>query len=81
MAKAVLVLDMPENCSDCCLCNNGYCTKKLMCCNFNTEEKRAEWCPIKELPQKQIHHNTDTPHHRWAMNGWNACLNEILKEE
>lgn len=36
-------------------------------------------CPLKELPQKQSIHCTDTTHHRFAKDGYNACINEILK--
>lgn len=36
-------------------------------------------CPLREVPEKQTIHSTDTQHHRFAKDGWNACINEILK--
>lgn len=36
-------------------------------------------CPLKEVPQKQTIHSIDTPHHRWAKNGYNACIDKILE--
>lgn len=89
MAKAVLVIDMPENCYKCKLGYLGVHRSSghtEWCCKLyptliGSHTEKPEWCPLKELPQKQAQHSIDTPHHRWAKNGWNACLNEILKEE
>ena len=79
MAKAVLVMDMPENCEDCPAMRivNGYyiCQAKR---NLNRSEKRPDWCPLRELPERANH-----PEH-WDNGrfdkGWNACLDEILKK-
>lgn len=59
MKKAVLVVDMPENCEECdflewrkdddwgdgnyCSINGGQC---LNC-------KKPDWCPLRELPEKK----------------------------
>lgn len=43
------------------------------------EEVHLSDCPLKEVPQKQSIHCTDTTHHRFAKDGYNACINEILK--
>lgn len=43
------------------------------------EEMHLSNCPLKELPQKQTIHCTDTTHHRFAKDGWNACINEIIR--
>ena len=42
-------------------------------------KSKPDWCPLREVPQKQTIHCTDTPHHRWAKSGYNACIDEILR--
>lgn len=96
MAKAVLVIDIPESCSKCkfmyefqgikkCqlmnVLNNG--DSKLSQSTFT--QKRHDRCPLRELPEKkEINYNKN--HYMsnfWTgakRVGWNACLNEILKE-
>lgn len=89
MAKAVFVMDMPENCADC------YCgyferdTKELnLVCGATGEDAnnvgKPDWCPLQELPEKMKvcgkYPQTDgiTPSYKV---GWNACLDEILKTD
>ena len=86
MAKAVWVMDMPGSCSKCkflyefqgikkCqlmnVLNNG--ASKLSQSTFT--EKRHDWCPLRELPEKSDH-----PEHcdngRFDA-GWNECLDAI----
>lgn len=86
MAKAVWVMDMPGSCSKCkflyefqgikkCqlmnVLNNG--ASKLSQSTFT--EKRHDWCPLRELPEKSAH-----PEHcdngRFDA-GWNGCLDAI----
>lgn len=52
MSKAVLVMDMPENCRD---CNYFGLTCKLMNkkCNYFNEDGRAKDCPLRELPERK----------------------------
>lgn len=95
MSKAVLVIDMPKSCSKCkflyefqgikkCqlmnVLNNG--ASKLSQSTFT--EKRHDKCPLKELPERETE-MTDADdlgkdYVRGTMDGWNACLDEILKE-
>ena len=85
MAKAVLVMDMPETCFG---CNFGYlgfdeedtcqAYEKVRKIDFDTYEK-PDWCPLLELPK---HRNTTGPMsaERLLLNaGYNDCLDEILK--
>lgn len=88
MAKAVLIMDeMPECCAD---CSCGYFesgTKKLnLICGATGEDAnnvgKPDWCPLRELPEKiselkSGYENLSTSIRRV---GWNACLDEILKE-
>lgn len=96
MSKAVLVIDIPESCSKCkfmyefqgikkCqlmnVLNNG--ASKLSQSTFT--EKRHDWCPLRELPEKK----EELPIEEYEFgslgkaftSGWNACLDEILKAD
>lgn len=83
MSKAILVIDMPKNCAECPCYNET----DFYHCNLNDKyiafdqslTERPNWCPLKEVPQKQTIHSIDTPHHRWAKNGYNACIDDILE--
>lgn len=93
MEKAILIIDMPQNCAECdfsecrkdqdwgdgdyCTINGGQC---LNC-------KRPEWCPLRELPEKkpevEIRKCKGSTKGTWKVPllenvGWNACINKIL---
>lgn len=81
MPKAVLVMDMPENCFKCRLQNFLNC-KIVKGCHVGGN--RPDWCPLRELPEKMKvcgkYPQPDgiTPSYKV---GWNACLDEILKDD
>lgn len=83
MAKAVLVMDMPESCFGCNFCHincsdgDEYSCQALEVAgpvDSNTYEK-PEWCPLRELPEKANH--PDYCDNGRFDKGWNACLEEI----
>jgi len=93
MPKAILVMDMPESCSKCkfmyefqgikkCqlmnVLNNG--ASKLSQSTFT--EKRHDLCPLRELPEKisELKSGYEDISTSIRRVGWNACLDEILKE-
>ena len=95
MAKAVLVMDMPESCSECKFLYEFQGIKKCQLMNVlnggasmlsqNTFTlKRHEKCPLRELPERE----TDMPdaddlgaeYVRGTVDGWNACLEKITGE-
>lgn len=90
MAKAVLVMDMPKSCSMCKFLYEFQGIKKCQLMNVlyggasklsqNTfAVKRHEKCPLLELPErKKLTYNNLCADNK--ANGWNACLDEILKE-
>ena len=87
MSKAILVMDMPKSCRECDLrvigsCN--FCTgaggRKIDQMKIINNDIKPDWCPLREAPQKQTVNCTDTTHHRFAKDGWNHCIDEILKE-
>lgn len=84
MAKAVLVMDMPESCFGCNLCHINSSGGEDRCQAFevsrpvNSETyEKPDWCPIRELPEKANH--PDYCDNGRFDKGWNACLDEILK--
>ena len=89
MAKAVLVMDMPECCADCQLADDD--SSGLYCMpaddyydGSDSSEDRASFCPLRELPEKKETRTTLECHSngKWTEGmkaGWNACINEILK--
>lgn len=92
MSKSILVIDTPRVCVDCpchfagesgmVICGvNG---KQLL--SVDIETFKPDWCPLRKVPQKKA----DIRSHRQGaiylilerrfINGYNACIDEILKE-
>ena len=84
-------MNMPECCAD-CYC--GYFerdTKELnLVCGATGEDAnnvgKPDWCPLRELPEKNPSNPELAPGVYYTekvcevyKNGWNACLDEILK--
>lgn len=91
MAKAVLVMDMPERCDKCLLLLKIPQKDGLALClarptngqeEYNPKREkswRPDWCPLRKLPERKKLTYTDLDADNKA-NGWNDCLDEILKE-
>lgn len=86
MAKAVLVMDMPETCKDCSCKYPSYKDDALYDCaitgktipiNGGRYGEKPDWCPLRELPKK-ANHPAYCDNGRFDK-GWNACLDKILK--
>ena len=94
MSKCVLVMDMPSNCKDCNMSVLGIEPHTgqmcFRCVHYPTimvlpkETKRPDWCPLRELPEKmQVcgkypQEDKIVPSYKI---GYNACIDELLKEE
>lgn len=89
MSKCVLVMDMPSSCVKCGLyeyaisrCN---ATDKFQ--NDISEDFKPEWCPLKPMPEKVETFNceelcdVDDWYDSGYNNGYNACIDELLKGE
>lgn len=88
MPKAVLIMDMPENCEHCACKYPSYKDDALYDCaitgktvpiNGGRYGKKPDWCPLRELPEKIPEHKSgyediNTTLHR---EGWNACIDAI----
>ena len=82
MAKAVLVVDMPEDCVVCEFYNSEtnecYATGVENLFSPSDEEAKPDWCPLRELPvKKELYLNINNE--KGYCVGWNACVDEILK--
>ncbi len=73
MSKAILVIDMPENCYECCLNNYHFCDVTADGIDI---EHRPNWCPLKPAPEL-IEINYGSDEQDWEK-GYNSCLEGIL---
>ena len=74
MSKAILVIDMPENCFKCKLQDWANCRIIKGC---HTGDTRPDWCPLKELPKKKK--DTLMTNYSRYVQGWNDCIDRILE--
>ena len=94
MAKAVLVMDMPEQvCQKCTLCYETDNDDEYLCCatgKLLPDGEKPDWCPLRELPEKkeefELLECEGSMEKVWEFpslknKGFNACLDEILKEK
>lgn len=82
MAKVMLIMDKPTTCSECKLCGfDGVCHAVHEFCQYRFDKKQ-EWCPLREVPQKKEEFEMDIIHHEsldlGKRIGYNACIDEIL---
>ncbi len=94
MAKAILVMDMPERCDKCLLLLKIPQKDGLALClarptngqeEYNPKREkswRPDWCPLRELPEKMpdLEHGYENVEKSITRIGWNACLDAIAKE-
>nr|DAX01382.1 MAG TPA: hypothetical protein [Bacteriophage sp.] len=86
MTKAVLIMDMPEQvCQKCTLCYETENDDEYLCCvtgKLLPDGEKPDWCPLLEFPKHKRTIGTESESNRILMNvGYNACLDEILKEK
>lgn len=97
MATGIIVVDVPERCSMCRYMyrtDEDYCFCKVERYGFDWQvnefmsskpKGKPNWCPIRPLTCKkevlrQPHSMGDFERKGFAR-GWNACIDEIMKEE
>lgn len=85
MAKAVLVMDMPDDCPLCKFFDlDGQCHAVDAENPWSTDPDKVkpDWCPLRELPEKipELKSGYEDLGTSIRRVGWNACLDEILKE-
>lgn len=80
MSKSILIIDKVDKCCQCPMAvEDGDC-----CCikdEFISWEqyvnKKPDWCPLKEIPQKANH--PDYCDNGRYDKGWSDCIDELLK--
>ena len=82
MAKAMLIMDMPSSCKECpCVDELGYirvchCTGEVIESGYAV--RRQDNCPLREVPQKKNKTMEMSLVQMQEINGYNACIDEIL---
>lgn len=91
MAKAVLVVDMPERCDKCLLLLKIPQKDGLALClarptngqeEYNPKHEkswRPDWCPLRELPEKKETNYYMNNKEKGIVEDWNVCLDAIDK--
>lgn len=87
MSKAILLMDMPESCEKCRLHSffgkdmDVICKIKGLTQSYEVAYKgKPDWCPLRELSQKKDRGKVVGDYLRGRCDGYNACIDEILKE-
>lgn len=84
MNKAILVIDMPNSCSECPCISLGFCNaveKNGICKSVGNIYDKPNWCPLCEVPKRKglfrqlPMYDTDIHYEQ----GYNACIDEIMK--
>lgn len=85
MPKAILIMDdMPECCAD-CPCSFFERDNPILnlICGVTQEDAynvgKPDWCPLRELPEKK-ERRIGEHGERMFRAGFNACLNEIMRQ-
>jgi len=81
MGKAALIINMPNDCSECeylCRLQSGRC---CILCNVapKISNHRPSWCPLRPIPEKREQHPFPKGYDEGWDNGWNACIDKILE--
>ena len=86
MAKAVLVMDMPESCFGCNFCHvssdgEDSCQALEVVKPVDSETyEKPDWCPLRELPKHKRTIGAVDEGKKLLLNaGWNDCLDKILE--
>lgn len=85
MSKSILVIDTPKCCID-CPCHFVEDTGIVWCGKENKrlltddiETFKADWCPLRDLPEKRKTPLQYPYLHQIIADGFNACIDEILE--
>lgn len=84
MSKAMLIMDMPNNCKNCPLSETTGEFNKLLCVPLqkeynNLENTRPSQCPLKFVPSKKYHSAYGNGKIEMSDDKvWNRCIDTIL---
>lgn len=89
MSKCVLVMGMPNRCTECrlaslvgredvmCAIIDRMATRKYA----DACKDRPDWCPLKPMIEKKDRNKVVGDYLRGRCDGYNACIDELLKGE
>lgn len=77
--KAILVMEMPNNCNECPLLNYEYGCP-IIGATGDRSQGRSEMCPLKQIPDCPDVPETISNDVAYIL-GWNDCIAEILRNE
>lgn len=88
MNKAILVIDMPESCGECPICEvwEAIPSCEEYYCNVAKNDnvypyKKPDWCPLKPMPRMRFTYiNHDSESIADYNDGWNNCIRKIIGE-
>ena len=87
MSKAVLVMDMPENCKDCIMSiqsqekhTGQFCLRCIYTPTIMIDKsgEKTDWCPLRPLPEKKEKYSLMGDNSAGRVDGFNDCIDEIL---
>lgn len=93
--KAILVMDMPSSCIDCRFCRE-IDEGTNACCEIMSEpddselcriidvsypQEKPDWCPLKPMLGKKEKHDAMPFELKHYIDGYNACIDEILGDK
>lgn len=79
--KAILVIDMPEDCRECPVQSCVFCQAKDGGKSICDIKIKPDWCPLKPMPKKQALNGGLTEFQMGARSGYNLCIDEILGDK
>lgn len=89
MSKSILVIDTPERCSMCEFLKSTdeeYCYCGRLGFDYRVNEYmrsmpkgKPDWCPLRDFPEKKEENKYHNNYERGIVDGFNACIDEILK--
>ena len=84
-------MDMPDSCERCEMCKNNrnindddpikWCLIQGLGRPLREENKRASWCPLKEMPEDDENEECYFPneYRNGYARGWNECIRKITE--
>lgn len=84
MSKAILVIDMPEDCATCKFLSENeecYATGAIQTLSGDLLGRKPDWCPLRPMPEKKQlsgdMHNVQRMSEEISAASWNACIDTI----
>lgn len=87
MSKSILVINTPESCFLCqfsysCSVAGNYCSaKNTLISEREYFDKKPDWCPLKDVPEKQNYKKFLDDDAEPYCTGYNDCVDRILEGE